>query len=97
MHATAVTVTLAVDESDPNKPKAKPAMATPATRVIAMRMTVARTGEIAFLFFVNFVKFIAESGGSTIPLISVGERKTLKATCAHCWRNIKASTERAIW
>jgi hypothetical protein len=44
-----VTVTLAVAESVPNSPKANPAIATPATNVMAMRMTVARTGEIAFL------------------------------------------------
>jgi hypothetical protein len=46
----APTDTFAVAPRDENNPKANPAMATPATRVIAMRMTVARTGEIAFLF-----------------------------------------------
>ena len=38
----------------PNRPKTKPAMAIAAMRVIAMRMTVARTGEIAFLFLTLF-------------------------------------------
>jgi hypothetical protein len=40
---------LAVADRVPNSPKENPAIATPATNVMAMRMTVARTGEIAFL------------------------------------------------
>jgi hypothetical protein len=37
--------------NDPNRPNTNPAMAMAAMRVMAMRMTVARTGEMAFLFF----------------------------------------------
>jgi len=37
--------------NDPNRPKTNPAMAMAAMRVMAMRMTVASTGEMAFLFF----------------------------------------------
>jgi len=45
--------------NDPNRPKTNPAMATAAMRVMAMRMTVASTGEMAFLFFLRtFSKFI---------------------------------------
>jgi len=39
-----------VDVNEPKRPNTKPAMAMAAMRVIAIRMTVARTGEIAFLF-----------------------------------------------
>jgi hypothetical protein len=49
--ATAVAVTCGVAENVPKRPNTKPAMATAAINVIAMRMTVARTGEMAFLFF----------------------------------------------
>jgi hypothetical protein len=35
--------------NDPNRPKTNPAMAMAAISVIAIRITVARTGEIAFL------------------------------------------------
>jgi len=35
--------------NDPNRPKTNPAMAMAAMRVMAMRMTVARTGLIPFL------------------------------------------------
>jgi len=37
--------------NDPNRPNTNPAMAIAAMSVIAMRMTVASTGEMAFLFF----------------------------------------------
>jgi len=37
--------------NDPNRPNTNPAMAMAAMRVMAMRMTVASTGEMAFLFF----------------------------------------------
>jgi len=57
--ADAPTVTFAELPRVPKRPKAKPAMATPATRVIAIRMTVARTGEMAFRFFAtNLLKFM---------------------------------------
>ena len=36
--------------NDPKRPNTNPAMAMAAMRVIAMRMTVASTGEMAFLF-----------------------------------------------
>ena len=45
----AVAVTCAVDVNDPNRPNTKPAMAMAAMRVMAMSMTVAMTGEMAFL------------------------------------------------
>ena len=57
--AVAVTETCAVLVNDPNRPNTKPAMAMAAMRVMAMRMTVASTGEMAFLFFFRtFSKFI---------------------------------------
>jgi hypothetical protein len=47
--------------NDPNRPKTNPAMATAAMSVIAMRMTVASTGEMAFLFFLRtFSMFIVK-------------------------------------
>ena len=47
----AVPETLAPDVNDPNRPNTNPAMAMAAMSVMAMRMTVAMTGEIAFLPF----------------------------------------------
>ncbi len=44
-----MTDRLAELERVPKSPKTKPAIATAAMRVMAMRMTVARTGEMAFL------------------------------------------------
>lgn len=41
--------TCAEDVNDPKRPKTNPAMAIAAMSVIAMRMTVAMTGDIAFL------------------------------------------------
>jgi len=46
-----IVETLAVLVNDPNRPKTNPAIAMAAMRVMAMRMTVASTGEMAFLFF----------------------------------------------
>ena len=43
----------AVLVNDPKRPKTNPAMATAAMSVIAIRMTVARMGEMAF-FLLNF-------------------------------------------
>jgi len=48
--------------NDPKRPKTNPAMATAAMRVIAIRITVASTGEIAFLFFAGILKTINCSG-----------------------------------
>src|SRR5437870_4250866 len=43
---------------DPNRPKTKPAMAMAAMSVIAMRITVARTGETAFRLFFSMNIFM---------------------------------------
>jgi len=40
--------------NDPNRPNTNPAMAMAAMRVMAMRMTVAKTGLIAFLLLLMF-------------------------------------------
>ena len=45
----AVAVTWALDVNDPNRPNTNPAMAMAAMSVMAMSMTVAMTGEMAFL------------------------------------------------
>jgi hypothetical protein len=57
---TLTAVTCAEFVNDPKRPKTKPATAMAAMRVIAMRMTVARTGEMAFLFFPCCTIFIVE-------------------------------------
>jgi len=46
---TSTTSTLAELVNDPNRPKTNPAMAMAAMRVMAIRITVAKTGLIAFL------------------------------------------------
>ena len=46
-----LAVTVAFDVNDPNRPNTNPAIAMAAMSVIAMRMTVAMTGEMAFLPF----------------------------------------------
>jgi len=51
LHTTCVAWTVAELVNDPNRPNTNPAMAMAAMRVMAMRMTVASTGEMAFLFF----------------------------------------------
>jgi len=55
--------------NDPNSPKTKPAMAIAAIRVIAMSMTVARTGEIAFLLPVWCASRIVWSLYGRVPAI----------------------------
>lgn len=45
----AVAVTWALDVNDPKRPNTNPAMAMAAMSVMAMRMTVAMTGDIPFL------------------------------------------------
>jgi predicted nucleic acid-binding Zn ribbon protein len=50
LHEVTCADTCAELVNDPNRPRPNPAMAMAAMRVIAMRMTVARTGEMAFLF-----------------------------------------------
>ena len=45
----ALPETLAPDVNDPNRPNTNPAMAMAAMSVMAMRMTVAMTGDIPFL------------------------------------------------
>jgi hypothetical protein len=58
-HVTSVALTCAELVNDPKRPKTNPATAMAAMSVIAMRITVARTGEIAFFFFcMSFSKFI---------------------------------------
>jgi len=51
LHDVTCALTCAELVNDPKRPKTNPAMAMAAIRVIAMRMTVASTGEMAFLFF----------------------------------------------
>ncbi len=46
-HVVTDAVTCAVLVNDPNRPNTNPAMAMAAMRVIAMRITVASTGDIA--------------------------------------------------
>jgi hypothetical protein len=48
--------TIAIDVKVPIRPNTKPATATEATRVIAIRITVARTGEIAFRLDFAFIQ-----------------------------------------
>ena len=50
-HEVTWALTCAELVNDPKRPKTNPAIAIAAMRVIAMRMTVASTGEMAFLFF----------------------------------------------
>ena len=50
VHPTTCAETCAELVNDPKRPNTNPAMAMAAMRVMAMRMTVARTGEMAFLF-----------------------------------------------
>ena len=51
VHTTELALTRAVLVNVPKRPNTKPATAIAAMRVMAMRMTVASTGEMAFLFF----------------------------------------------
>src|SRR2546426_4115580 len=50
LHCTVLALTLAELVNDPKRPNTKPAMAMAAMSVIAIRITVASTGEMAFLF-----------------------------------------------
>jgi len=47
--------------NDPNRPNTNPAMAIAAMSVMAISITVARTGEIAFLRFVLLIFMVAYS------------------------------------
>jgi hypothetical protein len=59
LHDVTCAETCAELVKDPKSPNTNPAMATAAMRVMAMRMTVASTGEMAFLFFLRtFSMFI---------------------------------------
>jgi hypothetical protein len=51
VHEVTCALILAELVNDPNRPNTNPAIAMAAMRVIAIRMTVASTGEMAFLFF----------------------------------------------
>ena len=55
MQVTTTADTCAELVNDPNRPNTNPAIAMAAMRVIAISITVARTGEIAFLFFLELV------------------------------------------
>jgi len=55
VQVTATAETCAELVNDPKRPKTNPATAMAAMSVIAMRITVASTGEIAFLFLLEFV------------------------------------------
>jgi hypothetical protein len=61
--------------NDPNRPKTNPAMAMAAMRVMAINITVARTGEIAFLCFEWMFKLlrtywkVPENGTAALLLI----------------------------
>jgi hypothetical protein len=46
-----VTETCAVDVCEPNIPNTKPPIATAATKVTAMRVSVAMMGEMPFLWY----------------------------------------------
>jgi hypothetical protein len=61
--AATTTCTVAELVNVPKRPNTKPATAMAAMRVIAMRMTVARTGEMAFLLL--------------FPMFIVGQAMTL--------------------
>jgi hypothetical protein len=63
---TEIACTVAELVKVPKRPNTKPATAMAAMRVIAMRMTVARTGEMAFLFL--FPMFIV--GRVCVPFSS---------------------------
>jgi len=58
LKALVVAATCAELVNDPKRPNTNPAMAMAAMRVIAFRITVARTGEIAFLLLVEILKAI---------------------------------------
>jgi hypothetical protein len=56
VQATTAALTRAVLVNVPKRPNTKPATAIAAISVIAMRITVARTGEIAFLLRLGIIK-----------------------------------------
>ena len=60
MQDVTCAVTVAELVNDPKRPNTNPATAMAAMSVIAMRMTVARTGEMAFLFLPCCTIFIVE-------------------------------------
>ena len=55
MQVTTTALTCAELVNDPKRPNTNPAMAMAAMSVIAISITVARTGEIAFLLFLRLV------------------------------------------
>jgi hypothetical protein len=65
VHDVTCAVTVAELVNDPKRPNTNPATAMAAMSVIAMRMTVARTGEMAFLFFPCCTIFIVGLLSST--------------------------------
>ena len=72
MQVTTTADTCAELVNDPKRPNTNPAMAIAAMSVIAIRITVARTGEIAFRLFFPYLKFIAKVASSLILIKSYG-------------------------
>ena len=68
-----VALTLAGFVNPVKSPVTKPYIASAAMSVIAMRMTVARTGDMAFLFSLRTLpKFIVEVGSATFLIKAYG-------------------------
>ncbi len=65
VHETTLALMRAELVNDPKRPNTNPAMAIAAMSVIAIRITVARTGEIAFLLLLVFM--ILKFPYSSIP------------------------------
>jgi len=65
VQVTIEAVTLAELVNDPKRPNTNPAIAMAAIRVMAIRITVARTGLIAFLRCVGAICILCHSGPMT--------------------------------
>jgi len=80
---TTAALTLAELVNVPNRPNTNPAMAMAAMRVMAMRITVASTGLIAFLDLLEI--FIAVTPYETVPVYGTDAellRRMLPTICA---------------
>jgi len=84
--------------NDPNRPNTNPAMAMAAMSVIAMRMTVASTGEIAFLCLLGILKLVpfydqTPENATVAPLLRVTDPTACEPTVceavAASWRQTK--------
>ena len=77
LHAVTCADTCAELVNDPNRPNTNPAMAMAAMRVMAISMTVARTGEIALLLVLFILKLVLPAydqtpeKGTDAPLLRV--------------------------